>query len=778
MSQEEGMKRRAELNGTWRLTYGRQSRDCPLEPDQLKGSGWPTIEAQVPGNVELDLMAAGVLEDISVGSRIYDLRQLEGHDWWYCRRFSAPVWRVGERVELVFEGLDCFGTIWIDGKRVGEADNMLIPHCFDVTDLVESGGEAELVVRIRSAVLEGRKHHHSALEWVHPGKWESLAVRKAPHMYGWDIMPRAVGAGLWRDVYLEVLPPTRWRSVHWATHRVDADRGTARVLVDWEFETERVDIDDLKVRVILEREGREVYRREFATLSTHDRKVLELEEVALWWPRGYGDPALHRATVELIDGEGRVLDVHCCQVGVRTAECRWSEVTEPDAPGEFVFVVNGERIFAKGTNWVPLDALHSRDRLHVKAAVEMLVELNCNMVRCWGGNVYEDHVFFDLCDAHGLMVWQDFALACASYPQTDEFCAQVRREAEVIIPRLRNHPSLVLWAGNNENDQVFSWTGMEDIDPNGDRISRQVLAEVVRQLDPLRPYLPSSPYVSPEAFRRGGGMEPLPEVHLWGPRGYFKADFYTEVAAHFVSEIGYHGCPSRASLEQMLDPEHLWPWEGDDQWTTKSVRFHPRDESTTGRNGLMAKQIACLFGEVPTELDDFILASQITQAEAKKFFVEFWRRGKWQRTGILWWNLRDGWPIISDAVVDYYNRKKLAYQYIKRVQVDVCVMVGESVEGYHEVVVVNDTRLAQKVELVVRRGGSGEVLLETALEIDANGRANAGQIVESIRPEMWLIEWETGTGEVCGNHYLAGKPPVALTEYRGWLEKMGIEREG
>ncbi|MCY3020009.1 MAG: glycoside hydrolase family 2 [Planctomycetota bacterium] len=763
---------RLTLNGTWQLAFGPQRDDGPRAPEELTRQGWPAIPANVPGNVELDLLAAGKIQEPSRGNHIYELRPYEMYEWWYSRTFAGPQVSRGQRVELVFEGLDCFGTVWLNGKLLGRTENMFIAQRFDVTELVRADGSNELTVRIGSAVLEGRRHQPGPGEHAAGTNFESLNVRKAPHMYGWDIMPRLVSAGLWREVRLEVLEPTRWRAVYWATVATDAARRTARALADWDFVTSRGELDGLRVRLTLQRGGGVVHRSEHTALGTHGRAWLDLAGVELWWPRGYGEAVLYDATAELVDGAGQVLATDVSRLGLRTIELRRTDVTTAEEPGEFVFVVNGEKVFIKGTNWVPLDALHSRDRQHLQAACEMLADLHCNMVRCWGGNVYEDHEFFDFCDAHGILAWQDFALACALYPQTDDFAAKMRAEAEAVVTKLRNHPSLALWSGNNEIDECYAWAGL-GVDPNTDRLSRQVLPDVLRRLDPVRPYLPSSPYRSPELVRRGNRSELEPEQHLWGPRDDFKGPFYTGSLAHFVSEIGYHGCPDRRSLEAFLDPNYLWPWQNNDQWLTHAVRPHPLETSYDYRIALMAKQIAVLFDRAPDTLDDYILASQISQAEALKFFIERWRAGKWRRTGMLWWNLRDGWPIISDAIVDYYNRPKLAYAYVKRLQTDVCAICGEPQDGRHPLVVVNDTRRPAAGEFVARDADTGAVRFEGGFEIGSNGKATLGSVAQAARPAMWLLEWKVG-GTVHRNHYLAGPRPFSLPQYKGWLEKLGL----
>jgi len=729
---------------------------------------WPSIPAQVPGNVELDLIAAGQLPaNLDQGNRIYEAQQYEAHQWWYRREFSAPQLQAGQRLFLTFAGLDTLGTVWLNGHKLGSTANMLTEHRFDVTDTV-CADRNTLVVGIDSAVLEGRRHVAAPGEYANAINWESLTVRKAPHMYGWDILPRLVSAGLWRNVALEVAEPTRWNAFYLGTRALDTTTGTATIWLEWDFTTNRMALDDLTVIFTLRQGNKPAHHSVHPALGTHGRILLDLKGIEPWWPRGYGAAALYDATLELQDTAGMVLATATWRTGFRTVELRRTEVTAREAPGEFLFVVNGEPVFIKGTNWVPLDALHSRDPQHLAGATAMLVDLNCNMIRCWGGNVYEDHAFFDFCDAAGILVWQDFALACAIYPQTPEFAAVMRQEAEAVIGKLRNHPSLALWAGNNEIDEAHRWS-QNGLDPNlHDRLSREVLAAAVRRHDPLRPYLPSSPYLSPEFFRHGGGEHLKTEDHLWGPRDDFKGAFYRNSSAHFVSEIGYHGCPDRASLEQMMDPAFLWPWQDNDQWLTRAVRGKPRETAFNFRIPLMSKQIKVLFDTVPNDLDDYILASQISQAEALKYFLEWARLGKWRRTGMLWWNLRDGWPVISDAIVDYYGRKKLAYGYLRRIQADLCAICADPIAGRQEIVLVNDTLAPVAGTVTVRDLDSGHPLLDTTFAAPANGRTTAGTVAESAQPACYLLEWTAG-GHTRRNHYLAGPRPFSLPQYRRWL---------
>jgi beta-mannosidase len=230
----------------------------------------------------------------------------------------------------------------------------------------------------------------------------------------------------------------------------------------------------------------------------------------------------------------------------------------------------------------------------------------------------------------------------------------------------------------------------------------------------------------------------------------------------------------------MFDPAFVEPWvdvrRWNDQWLTKSVRFHPLATDTAGRNDVMTRQVRLLFGEVPGKLDDFILASQAAQAEAMKFFVEFWRQGKGPRQGIIWWNLRDGWPILSDAVVDYYNRKKLAYDYIQSAQRDVQAICAEAEAGRHPVVIMNDTLNPATGHVVVRRVGETAPLLSTEFEVAANGKTSVGGIPQPGQPEMWQLEWQLKDGSVYKSHYLAARPPIRLDQYREWMKQLGIRQ--
>jgi beta-mannosidase len=272
---------------------------------------------------------------------------------------------------------------------------------------------------------------------------------------------------------------------------------------------------------------------------------------------------------------------------------------------------------------------------------------------------------------------------------------------------------------------------MKGMNTDQNRITREVLTQVTFRCDQYRPYLASSPYLSNEVVKnRNIGL--ASENHLWGTRDYYKSSYYTQSNCHFVSEIGYHGCPNLSSIKRFIDKEHLWSWNNNRQWATHCTDPIEKGGSYSYRVQLMANQIKEMFGVSPDNIEDFIIASQISQAEAKKFFIELTRTEKWRRTGIIWWNMIDGWPEFSDAVVDYYFGKKLAYHYIKRVQQPVCLMMKELFNWHLTVVAGNDSNRDAAGHYKVWDADTGEVMLQGVFNTKANENVELGKIRVSI----------------------------------------------
>ncbi len=742
---------------------------------ELESAGIPSMPASVPGCFQRDLVRNGVEPDLYVSSNILRAQAYEAHHVWYAARFSAEAgdW-------LHFEGIDTVAEVFLNGSFSFASRNMFVPQTAP-TALLQ--GENEAVVHIFPAVSAGTAREDlPAYCHASPYNWESLSVRKAPHMYGWDILPRIVTSGLWKPVSVVKPAACRPADLHIFTESIGPDgallSASARVEADAASLCRRAMLEIFDGgQAVAQTEMRLTPVAGGAPFCAEAAARVEIAQPKLWWPKNYGEPHLYRAALRFEGERGETTAALETDFGVRTVSLAFSAKASPEHPeGDFCFLVNGRRVFLNGTNWVPLDAMHTEDLARTERAVALLCDLNCNIVRCWGGNVYESDLFYDLCDRNGVLVWQDFAMACGVYPRDAAFCEDLRREAEYTVKRLRNHPSVALFAGDNECDLALrDWSGTHG-DPGENMLTREVLPKAVRAFAPEIPYLPSSPYVADGADAR------LPENHLWGPRDYFKSAFYRDSPAVFASETGYFGMPSPASLRAFIAPSLLWPFMDADRNVNDDYLLHStnmdtkQDSPYAFRMRLLHSQVEVLFQKTETDLSRYCMQSQISQAEAMKYFIERFRVKKPQRTGIIWWNLIDGWPEVSDAVTDYYFRKKLAYHYIRRSQAPLCLLFDEpDGEGLSALHAVNDLQRPVRIEYTGRDlyadPTAPEILSgEAALLPDDN------RVLASLRLEpkhFYLIEWRADGGEVQRNHYFTDIRDIDFDRYLAALSALG-----
>lgn len=722
------------------------------------------IPATVPGNVELDLVAHGLLPDPFQGMGAQAVAPFETVDWVYETVFDG--WQLaGDDLSLVFGGIDTLGKVTLNGEVVLQSDNMFLAYQIPVTSKLKPSGN-HLQVEIKSATVAARAYPRPMSLFAQPYNVEQLYLRKAGHSFGWDIMPRLVSAGLWKEVSLRREPTTRWGEVTVFTRSLSPHR--AEMICDWNFQTPERNLGAFTARLTAIC-GEEKLEVPIPLRFTSGRHSFSIEKPKIWWPRDWGMAHLYGATLELFHGE-TLCDTKTFRFGVRTVGLDHSFKRTDGEVGDFSLLVNGRPLFVKGTNWVPADAFHSRDPKWVRRNLELIDDAGCNLIRIWGGGVYEDKAFFDFCDEKGLLVWQDFMIGCALPPQDDGFCRRMEIEATEVVKRQRQHPSLALWAGDNETDMFLTWAG--SMKPSQNRITREILPRVLAQHDPTRPYIPSSPWLTDDMAARGA-LDESPEQHLWGPRDYYKGPYYQGHRARFASEMGYHGCPSVESLKKFLSPHKVWPWQHNDEWLLHASEPSAKESGPYGyRVALMAKQMAEVFGSVPENIEDFVWASQFVQAEAFKFFIESFRLRKGERTGIIWWNMVDGWPQFSDAVVDWYGAKKWAYHVIRTCQKPVCLMMHELDAWGSELVAVNDTFVSVSGKARVRQGGSGEVLWQGAYTLGPDGRATLGKVPGSWgKQECLVLEWEQ-EGVWAQNHMIRGQPPFDLETVKKWHGEM------
>lgn len=756
----------------------KKSGFCPRTAAELTTSSCEIVNAEVPGNFELDLIRAGKLpKDIFFGTNILEVQKYESTHLWYFTVFQLE--RTDDDAFLSFEGVDTVSEIYLDGVLLGKTENMLIPYEFSLEGVAP--GQHELMVHIIPASVYCRNQPLDVTCRSLRVNWDAVYIRKAPYMFGWDIMPRAVSGGLWRPVSVVYKPKERIEEYFCLIDHICSD--LAKVHMQLLIHSDVDDVKEYTIRI----QGicdDSTFFVEKQPWSFHEGIFWNIPHPKLWWPKNYGAPHLYETTVTLLRN-GEICDQVTFNLGLRTVELIRTSFAGPD--GDFHFKVNGKKIFVMGTNWVPTDVFPSRHDEKTARGLELANSLGCNMIRCWGGNAYPGNSFFDYCDRHGILVWQDFSMACGTYPTSEHFRDLFQTEVEAVIKRLRQHSCIALWSGDNECDQVYRGSGtMQDnhwvggLDANDNVLTRRILCDSIRRLDPGHPWLPSSPYYDPAVFadmRRDGGPKFSPsEDHLWGPRDYFKGDFYyTNSVCHFASETGYHGCPSPATLKKIIAEDRLLNFGDrkhceDPHWLVHAAGYDTSPNSAYAyRIPLMTRQVERLFGDAPSDINRYALESQISQAEAKKFFVEHFRIGKWYRTGILWWNIIDGWPQISDAVVDWYGTKKLAYYYLGTSQTPFCMMMDEPDENNNLTLCAsNDTGTSVSVRYRVTNALTDEEILSGSCTIGSDETAKIAKFPE--RPIYYLIHWE---GDCCGQNHFTGRigDGIRLEEYVQFLKK-------
>lgn len=766
----------SELNSNWSLCF-EQNKKCIDYADKLTTvnsilkSGLNCITATVPGNLEIDLMREGMIKDPLINGNYLKIRHLESYHVWYFTKFNSE--KTDNPQFLKIDGIDTVADVYLNGELVLKADNMFLSYEIPLFNALS--GENELVIHIKPAVIYARQFDTPVSSHAIKYMYESLYVRKAPHMYGWDIMPRIVSCGIWKPVKIIERKKDRIKDAFVFTLDIYESNNTARLCAFLSLDLTEDDLSCYRIEVEGKCGDSSFFAESDVWHTNLNVRFFVTNNCKLWWPKGYGEQNLYDTEIRLYK-EDDLCDTYTVRTGIRLISLVNSETLDKDGKGDFHFEVNRKRISIRGTNWLPLDPLHSRDINRLPKALRLLDDIGCNMVRCWGGNVYENDEFYDFCDEKGILIWQDFAMGCAVYPQEHRFFDMIEREAKHIVKRLRNHPSLALWCGDNEGDICYQgWLGLRK-DPNKNIITREVLPRIVEAHDFTRPFLKSSPYVSQRAYDEKLATS---EFHPWGPRNYFKIDYYKYHPCIFASEIGFYGMPSLESMKKFISAEKLWPpvYEDgtpNDEWLahcTSPEPFNPNYEQPFAQFvELITKNIEEMFGKVPDNIDDYILQSQIFQAEAFKYIIEKFRTEKDIKGGLIWWNLINGFPQIDNGVVDYYYNKKPAYEYIKRCQENVCFMVGER-DNKIALYAVNDTFENCNAEYRVTDADEN-VICNGELEIEADGLIKLYEF-EKTSQKMFIIKWKYN-GKECINHYLLSDKVIDYKKYLSDIRKAEI----
>lgn len=730
------------LNGEWELYF---CEDSAYSGDIESFRTMQKIKGTVPGNFELDFDRAGLLpKDLFYAQNILEVRQYENLHLFYFRRFDSDV----KRGDLVFEGIDTFAEIYLNGVFIHKCQSMLVAQVIKNIELKER--ENTLLVHILPTVLEGKKRKVPEYCFFQEQCYDGAYVRKAAHTYGWDIMPRVVSGGIWKEVYIL---PHKDKKIDGYFYTCSITKDLAKLV--FTVECCLPESGDAECHIYGKCKD-SFFEGKAAVKNGRAEVVINLEKPLLWWPRGYGEANLYDLRIDLTV-QGTLKDSIKDSIGIRTVKLIRTSCSEFQK-GAFYFEINDQRVYMCGTNWVPMDAFHSRDKERIPQAFELLLECNSNSVRLWGGNVYEDESFFQLCDRNGVMVWFDFSMACALYPQDAYFRGLIENEVEAVVRKFRNHACIVIWAGDNECDIN---TLHVKKDPNQMPVTRETIPKVLERLDGTRPYLPSSPYMDETVVSE---KKCPSEDHNWGNRINFRGESFINNQAKFLSEIGFGGMVSRSSLEKFISPSMLWPWWDDagfqnfnkenlseidrlcetkpkDDWLIHSGSLKKEYSPYSYRIPVIAKAASIYFGDQNDTLDDFIQKSQIVQAEAYKFIIERRRMRKHDEGGVLWWNLIDGWPQISEAVVDYYYKRKLAFYYIRQSQKDITVVMDSESGDFHDIYIVNDSQKEISLTVMVRDLKRNETKLQGNFKALANETRKIGSIPVSEEFVFYEIIW-------------------------------------
>ncbi|MFC8599575.1 glycoside hydrolase family 2 protein [Isoptericola sp. NPDC057191] len=663
------------------------------------------IPASVPGCVHDDLLAAGVVADPYVDDHAAAVRWVGESDWVYEADVELADARTEGRVELVLDGLATVATVRVNDQVVAATANMHRSYALDVSGLVHPGVN-RVAVELSSAARAMLAADDGALpyDWAYP--YNRLRVMASS--VGWDWAPPLVSAGLWRPARVESWTGVRLRSQ--ARGEVSADLAGRRVVVVVELDGQDGDLATGEVEVAVGA------HRSRHVVTGRDEIVLDVPDAELWWPRGYGAPTLHEVTVALAGTDQE--QVH--RVGLRHVHLD----TTPDATGRrFVVVVNGREVFALGANWIPDELLISRmtaDRYAER--VGQAVAAHMNMLRVWGGGVYEADAFYAACDAAGMLVWQDFAFACAAYPEEEPLRSEVEAEAREQVRRLSAHPSVVVWNGSNENLQGWSdwgWPDRVGTRTWGEGYYRELLPRVVAEEAPGTPYVPSSPFSSTTGV--GPNVDGEGTTHLWDQWNLYDHTTYRDHVPRFAAELGFQAPPTGATLSSAL--------------TERPVDVRGDALATRQRQvGGMRHLVRRLDGHVPDpdrlldDVDDWSWATQLNQADALRTAADH-LRGSWPRTaGMLVWQLNDAWPGISWSVVDHGGRPKPGWHALRRAFAPRTLSIQPR-DGVPQVVLVNDTDATWQARVVVRRvhvaTGPLGAAAETVQTVDVGPRSVA-----------------------------------------------------
>jgi len=663
------------------------------------------FEGKVPGCIHLDLIRNGLVDDPFYRDNETKMQWIGETGWEYRREFQLSSKEIAWRhIELVCKGLDTYANVYLNDSLIIVADNMFRDWYSNIRRYLRTGTN---VIRIEfPSIINENKARYDRMHLKLPGD-EKVVCRKAAYHFGWDWGPKLITCGIWRPIYIRFWEDVNVIGVHYIQKYLTDT--LALITAELTFNSSLKDsvrvniyVDSLSViseNISIGKKAITVFRKDFT-----------IKNPRKWWPNGLGDQKLYRLS-HIVTLAGKIVGKGQQRIGLRTIEL----IKEKDSVGKsFYFKVNGHPVFIKGANYIPQDNFVTR--IHDSAYRVLLSDVknaNMNMLRVWGGGIYENDIFYDICDEMGIMIWQDFMFACAMYPGNKGFLDNVRVEAIQNIVRLRHHPSLALWCGNNEIDEgwknwgwqkqyKYSFEDSAEIYNAYLTIFEKILPENVAKFDSLRPYVPTSPLFGwgrKESLQQG-------EVHYWGVWwGKEPFEIYKTKVGRFMSEYGFQGFPDLLTIDRFTIPE--------DRYLSSPVmkihQKHPVGYETIDEYLLRDYN-------KPKDFESYVYVSQLLQAEGMKTAIEAHRMAMPVCMGTLFWQLNDCWPVVSWSAMDYFGKKKAFYYWTKKLY-DKYMVSPIIKNGRVRIYIVSDNPKPVKATLLIKlMDFNGRILSENKIQ--------------------------------------------------------------
>jgi beta-mannosidase len=682
------------LDQNWTFRLSPADEAVTVHPE---ASGW--MKATVPGTTQGDLLSLKKLPDPYLSNNEGKVQWVGLSDWQYQSEITVSAETLTrDHLDLVFEGLDTFATVSVNGVKILSADNMFRTWRVPVTGVLKAG--VNVITVDLASPLKKMKPLVADMPYVMPGAYDSLFgdeplgrnsstyVRKAGYQYGWDWGPRVVALGIWKPVKLEAWDAARLDDFH--VTQVHLDDQVAALEASFDIQSDKVQTATISADITAPDGTTQTVTQEvslFAGLNPVSIPV-QVKNPQRWWPAGYGKPNLYTVKATVSQGAD-IIGQSTRKIGLRTTEIR----REKDQWGKsFDIVINGVPIFAKGANLIPFDMLPTRvTEAQQDRMLQSAVDANMNILRIWGGGTYQDDHVYDKADELGLMIWQDFMFGGAIIPYDRDFRESTRIEAVEAVKRLRNHPSIVLWAGNNEVQTDWeNWGGSTDALKTGVspeerdkivigmvRMFDQVLRGAVDQNAPGTPYWASSPSTD---YDGAADQDNDGDRHYWKVWGGKPVEEYLNVTPRFMSEYGLQSFPDMATIKAFASDKDMEP-------ESPVMRAHQKYDKGNGNKRLLL-YIHNNYGE-PKTFGDFVYLSQLMQADGIELAAMHLRAARPQTMGSMYWQLNDVWPGASWASVDYFGRWKALQFHAKRFYAPLSVSLLRK-DGVSEAHVLSD----------------------------------------------------------------------------------------